>query len=104
MKLIIFCLTMIYWALIYLVPAWAVICLIVVIYFISKTFGVRDLHSDDYYVFMRLFFGLLFLPIWMPIENFIQKRESRKIREYVDGIRNRSVKVESGQNTKKEGC
>lgn len=90
MKLIIFCLTMIYWALIYLIPAWTVICLIVVLYFISKTFGTRELHSDDYYVFMRLFLRLLSLPICMPIENFIQKRESREIKKLMDSIRNKT--------------
>lgn len=97
MKLIIFCLTMIGWALVFLAPVWTVICLFVVFSFIFKTLGIRDLHSDDYYVFARLFLSLLFLPIWMPIMDFIQKRESKKIKSYVDSIRNRPIKTETEQ-------
>ena len=97
MELIMFCLTVVGWALVFLIPVWIVICLAMVLYFISKTFGISDLHSDDYYVFVRLFFGLVFLPIWKPIMDFIQKRESKKIKNYVDSIRNRPIKTETEQ-------
>lgn len=67
------------------VLAWAVICLVIVLGLLFKAYGIRDLHSDDCSALTRLFFQLLFMPIWKPIKHFIQKRESRKTHEYVDG-------------------
>lgn len=95
MKLILLC-PVLAWAI------WAVICLIVVFYMIFKAYGIRDLHSDDCSALIRLFFQLLFMPIWMPIKHFTQKRESRKIHEYVDGIRNKTAKTENNQTAQEK--
>lgn len=69
---------------------WTVICLAVVLYTLFKSFGRRDLHSDDCFVMVCIFFTLLFLPLWWPVHYFLKRRQSGKIKKYVEGIRDKT--------------
>lgn len=77
------------------VLVWAVICLAVVLYTVFKSFGIRDFHSDDCVLMVCLFFALLFWPLWYPIKYFFHRRELKDIKQYVEGIRNKTGSVES---------
>lgn len=83
------------WIFIAPVLIWAVVCLTVIFYLLFGVYGIRDSQLDDCCLLGRFFFVLFFLPIWMPIKYFIQKRESRKIHKYVDGIRNKGGSAET---------
>ena len=77
------------WVLIAPTLVWLFACLAVIGYMV-KSIVIRDLHSDDYFVFVCLFFTLLFMPFWYPVKYFYQRRESAKIKKYVKGIREKS--------------